>query len=139
MRTDIMKLSVESSAKSGGLSEYELICAREMYPNISHILDLVEDLQDQIEKMEEEHRRELNDMEDDLSEQESVLEDKIRDATDCLNDAAVAIDNALGELYDNVEEEPLEHELVEQINIDCAVENMRETYLEISRAQSALE
>ena len=132
MRTDIMELFVQASAKAGGLSEYELILAREMYPNTSHILDLVEDLQDTVEEAEERHAQQLSDLEEDHAE-------LLRSAVSDIESAASSIHYALGELFDDVEEEPLELELVTQMNIDRAVELMREAYRLISRAQRDLE
>jgi DNA repair ATPase RecN len=93
MRTDIYPDIIRASALRGGLSAHELTMARELHPSLSHIFDLLEDVQEQLEEAEEKLTRELR-------EQEEDYELKLRSIADILDD----IEMKSGDIRDMSEE-----------------------------------
>lgn len=113
MNVYISELSLRSSAQNGGLSAYELDLARQLYPEMTPILDLVAKLQDDAEETESVQAGELRDLEEhyenkiedardeirDICDAKDVLFDLLTDAGDALEPGAIDAEDLKATVY----------------------------------------
>lgn len=121
MRTDIYPSLIEGKCRAGeDLSWMDLQVMRDMYPQLSHVWDKLEDLPEDRKDVEAEYHGEIDRLKEELDQAHASTAD-IRSLAERIQ----------SQVWDHVEKEPLEAELLDDLDVKEICDTVAELLTEI--------